>query len=204
MLQNELISTFLAKETGGCCIPVHSLSDAKAHISGTLQEKALMLYDCMGKDKLRCAEKLISTFPRVYDEDPSRRLTCLFNVGRDSGGEEDCIAHGIKGLFYEGESLDNFANGVKAVLEGELWISRRSMARYICKNCHHTRKPRQKILSVRETHVLTMLASGATNEEIGNALCISRHTVKSHLYKIFKKINASSRFQAALWATKNL
>jgi DNA-binding CsgD family transcriptional regulator len=48
------------------------------------------------------------------------------------------------------------------------------------------------------------VAIGATNEEIGDKLCISPHTVKTHLYNIFKKINVPNRIQATLWAAKNL
>jgi LuxR family transcriptional regulator of csgAB operon len=49
-----------------------------------------------------------------------------------------------------------------------------------------------------------MVASGASNGEIADALNISYHTVKTHLNNIYKKIDTPNRFQAALWATKNL
>ena len=59
-------------------------------------------------------------------------------------------------------------------------------------------------LTQRENEVLTMVAVGATNEEIADRLCISPHTVKTHVYNIFKKINVPNRLQAAFWAAKNL
>ena len=56
----------------------------------------------------------------------------------------------------------------------------------------------------RQIEILAMVAVGATNDEIADKLCISPHTVKTHLYRIFKKINVPNRVQAALWAAKNL
>jgi DNA-binding CsgD family transcriptional regulator len=49
-----------------------------------------------------------------------------------------------------------------------------------------------------------MIITGLKNEEIANRLYISAHTVKTHIYNIFKKINVPNRLQAALWAAKNL
>jgi LuxR family transcriptional regulator of csgAB operon len=59
-------------------------------------------------------------------------------------------------------------------------------------------------LTQRELEILSMVVSGATNEEIAARVCISPHTVKTHIYNIFKKINVPNRLQAALWAAKNL
>ena len=56
----------------------------------------------------------------------------------------------------------------------------------------------------RETEILSLTASGATNTEIAEKLFISPHTVKSHLYNIYKKIKVSTRLEAAIWAAKNL
>ena len=52
--------------------------------------------------------------------------------------------------------------------------------------------------------VLALVSSGARNDEIADRLFISPHTVKTHLYKIYKKIGVPNRLQAALWASKNL
>jgi len=59
-------------------------------------------------------------------------------------------------------------------------------------------------LSPREIEILSLITVGATNEEIGDRLCISTNTVKTHVYNIFHKIKVPNRLQAALWAAKNL
>ena len=59
-------------------------------------------------------------------------------------------------------------------------------------------------LTRREAEILARVAIGWTNEEIAGRLNISRHTVKTHLYRVYKKINVDNRFQASLWAAKNL
>ena len=60
------------------------------------------------------------------------------------------------------------------------------------------------MLTHREREILKTIATGASNAEIAQALFISVHTVKTHVYNIFKRIKVSSRLQAALWATKYL
>jgi len=51
-------------------------------------------------------------------------------------------------------------------------------------------------LSERELEVIDWIKSGKTNQEIGMILNISQNTVKSHLKRIFQKLNVSKRAQA--------
>lgn len=58
-------------------------------------------------------------------------------------------------------------------------------------------------LTKREVEVLKLIAEGLFNKEIGDRLSISERTVKNHISNIFKKIDASDRTQAAVYAIKN-
>ena len=60
-----------------------------------------------------------------------------------------------------------------------------------------------KSLTKRELQVLIQVADGKFNKEIAANLKISERTVKNHMSNILKKIDASDRTQAAVFAIKN-
>lgn len=51
-------------------------------------------------------------------------------------------------------------------------------------------------LSLREKQVMDCLLKGLSNESIAKELSLSVTTVKTHLRRIFIKLNATSRLQA--------
>lgn len=55
-------------------------------------------------------------------------------------------------------------------------------------------------LTPMETKVLKLAAEGMSNQEIADTLFVRPVTVKTHMYKIFKKLNVSNRTQAILLA----
>lgn len=54
---------------------------------------------------------------------------------------------------------------------------------------------KEEILSDREKEVLEVLATGASNKEIGKNLCISVSTVKTHIINIYSKLGVSNRVE---------
>jgi DNA-binding NarL/FixJ family response regulator len=57
-------------------------------------------------------------------------------------------------------------------------------------------------LTQRELQVLQHVALGLSNREIGRALGISVETVKEHVQNTLRKLDASDRTQAAVWAVR--
>lgn len=58
-------------------------------------------------------------------------------------------------------------------------------------------------LTNRESQLVTLLAQGLKNKEIGACLGISEGTVRIYLSKLFAKIGARDRFEVAVFGLKN-
>ena len=52
-------------------------------------------------------------------------------------------------------------------------------------------------ISERELEIVRLLLNGCTNSDIGAALCISSHTVKNHVYNVYRKVGVRNRIQLA-------
>jgi len=57
-------------------------------------------------------------------------------------------------------------------------------------------------LSPREREILGELARGASNKEIARDLGLAESTVKIHVQGILRKLNLTSRVQAAVYAVE--
>lgn len=201
-LQNELLASFLERETGVGCTTLDRLGDLPVREVSEKELKRLIFWDFFHKDLKTFLSDIEAYGEEIFTRDPF----LIFNVSEGLGIEEMAIEYRIKGVFYESDPLENYTKGVRAVFKGELWLSREVMSSHILKKIRsdHTSKKDVASLSRREVEVLSMVAIGCTNEEIADNLFISPNTVKTHIYNIFKKINVINRLQAALWAAKNL
>ena len=200
-LQNELLAYVLEKETGTPSRVSEAMEPA-AEQPENPAKKQLLFVDCAGRIVKRTLEELRAN-KTVANPDS---IIALFSLQHGRGIEQDALQLGVKGFFYQYESLQLILRGVKALFRGEIWLSREVLAECVA-NSARRRVPaieNQAGLSSRELEILALISIGSNNDEIADKLCISPHTVKTHLYHIFKKINVPSRLQAALWAAKNM
>ena len=201
-LQNEALASCLQQETGDRCFVLETLGSVRLDQASDNDRQALVLLDCQGKD-----EKNILAELRPYlRQKQSEKRIALFNVSRNSGIEKRCIVEGVRGFFYADDHLEILVKGVRAVLDDDWWLSREVMIKYILEGTDEDRYARRgnEILTTRQIEILAQIAVGASNDEIAERLHISSHTVKTHLYNVFKKIKVTNRLQAALWAAKHL
>lgn len=57
-------------------------------------------------------------------------------------------------------------------------------------------------LTPRELEVITLVAEGRTNREIGRRLGVAERTARTHVSNILTKLGLASRTQAAMWAVR--
>ncbi len=202
-IHNEALASILEREAEATCVieeDINPILNADHSLSTTLP--VMVLWDCGGKSPTSLLDELrLCAIQKL----PGCKIL-LLNVHRIWGIEKELVRSGISGFFYKEDPLSRVLNGVRAVLKGELWFPRKTMSNWILEALERAGAfGRQSVpLTPRQVEILALVAVGATNDEIGDRLRISAHTVKTHLYHIFKKINVPNRMQAALWAAKNL
>lgn len=62
----------------------------------------------------------------------------------------------------------------------------------------------QLLLTKREQEILAQLTTGDPNSIIASRLHLSEHTVKNHMYNIYRKLGVKNRLQASNWAKLHL
>jgi len=97
---------------------------------------------------------------RIIQQD----FQALFNISPGLGFEERIMSCGAHGFFYTHDSLEQIAKGVRAIFDGELWISRKIMAEALKKNHQYpNQRKNYSVLTPREVEILTMIATGVTS-----------------------------------------
>jgi DNA-binding NarL/FixJ family response regulator len=142
----------------------------------------------------------------LFDTGAEGYYVAIFNMAAGQPFGNDLVKKGVRGIFYNDDPLANLAKGVPAILNGELWFSRKDLMKCILDSNSDNKMAMElkASLTTREREILILIASGINNSQIADNLNISRNTVKTHLYNIYNKIKVPNRLQAALWAAKNL
>jgi DNA-binding NarL/FixJ family response regulator len=131
----------------------------------------------------------------ILDATPGARIVVLTTYETDADIVR-AVEAGAVGYLLKDATTAALGNAVRAAARGETVLAP-SVARRLVT---HIRKPRRDLLSSRETEVLTLVARGHTNAEIGGALFISEATVKTHLLRTFAKFGVNDRTAAVTHA----
>lgn len=106
------------------------------------------------------------------------------------------IEAGASGYLLKDAAPAELAEAVRAAARGETVLAP-SVASTLVRQ---VRKPAPAALSAREAQVLRLVAQGRTNAEIGKELYITEATVKTHLLRIFHKLDVDDRTAAVATA----
>jgi DNA-binding NarL/FixJ family response regulator len=119
--------------------------------------------------------------------------------------EEDvhaALAAGASGYLLKDRDADEVAAAIRAADQGELHLDPAVARRLTDSLRTSNREDPAAELTDREREILRLVAAGKANKQIAAELVISERTARTHVSNILRKLNLSSRTQAALWAVR--
>jgi DNA-binding NarL/FixJ family response regulator len=120
--------------------------------------------------------------------------------------EEDevhaALEAGASGYLLKDADADEVAAAILAAHEGELHLDPAIAKRLMTSMRSRAKEDPAAELTPRELEILRMVAAGMPNKQIAAELVISERTARTHVSNILRKLDLSSRTQAALWAVR--
>jgi DNA-binding NarL/FixJ family response regulator len=116
----------------------------------------------------------------------------------------DAIRAGASGFLLKDTDPADLLRAVRVVVQGDALlapsVTRRLIADVAARARTGSPAPGLDDLTEREREILVVVASGASNDEIGDRLSISPTTVKTHVSRVMGKLDARDRAQLVVMA----
>ena len=159
----------------------------------------------------------VDAIPALKEAAPATRILML-TVSENENDLSAALQAGADGYLLKTVESEQLADTILKVMDGESVISPEMMTKLVA--VFRTRPASTpatpaasapqplpaaapELLSPREREILRLIARGDSNKLIARALDIAETTVKIHVQHILRKLNLSSRVQAAVYATSH-
>ncbi len=143
---------------------------------------------------------------RAIKEDVPSAKIIMLTVSDEEGDLYESVKNGASGYLLKDSSIEEVAQAVRVVNEGQSLISPSMAVKLIdeFKQMSKPNKGRSTALKLtdRELEVLRLVARGLNNREVAKELFISENTVKNHVRNILEKLQLHSRMEAVMYAMK--
>ncbi len=141
----------------------------------------------------------------IREEVPETNVLML-TVSEDADDLLATLRAGAVGYLLKNIEVDALVAAVRSAAQGEAVVSPQMTAKLIAglrseKKSDDLVADKEK-LTMREREILAFLARGESNKQIARSLAVAESTVKIHVQNILKKLNLTSRVQAAVYAVE--
>ena len=136
-------------------------------------------------------------------QDVPEAVVLMLTVSEDADDLSKALKAGASGYLLKNIDADELIKALHKAREGESVVSP-AMTSKLVQQFRRGEVPNNKVhLTPREQEILTSIARGGSNKEIARQFDITESTVKIHVQNILKKLELSSRVQAAIYALEH-
>jgi DNA-binding NarL/FixJ family response regulator len=125
--------------------------------------------------------------------------TLLIGMEADEKQFLAAVRAGIMGYLLKDASTSDVIAAVRTVSRGEVVCPARlcsALFRFVAQAPEAFQRNAKPDLTLRQQQLVSLVAKGLTNKEIASQLNLSEFTVRNHIHRILKQVDAESRSQA--------
>lgn len=137
----------------------------------------------------------VAATSEIVRRHPGTRVLILTTYDTDEEIER-AVEAGAIGYLLKDATREQLVMAIHSAARGETVLAPRVAERLVSR----MRRPAPVALTTREIQVLDAVADGLSNVEIGRRLVIAEATVKTHLLRVFAKLDVSDRTHAVVTA----
>lgn len=141
--------------------------------------------------------QVLASLPKENVEPLCHELCSLivYDVPADNSDMTLCNHPRLKGILYQEAPIDHLFRSLDAVSKNDMWLPRKLMVKMLNEFRPYAINYQElsATLTKRERQTLKRIIQGQSNLEIAEALFVAESTVKTHVYKLYKKLNVSCR-----------
>lgn len=142
---------------------------------------------------------------QILSANPNQTVIML-TVSEDSDDLTECMRIGARGFLLKNINADFLLDSIRKAVDGDNVFSPEMTSRLV-QSLISPAAPRTDLalssLTPRELEILGYLAAGHSNKVIARHLDLAESTIKVHVQNILRKLNLSSRVQAAVYAVQH-
>lgn len=142
----------------------------------------------------------ITATRKALDLKPGLRIIAL-SMHDDMEHYQAMIEAGVMGFLSKDAALDDVIDAIATVASGQKIFSQELLYKLVRKL--NDEKTKSEILSQREREVLSLIASGLSNQEIAAKLYLSKRTVDKHRENILTKTQAKNTADLIMFAIRH-
>ena len=142
---------------------------------------------------------------QILSAHPEQTVVML-TVSEDSDDLTECMRLGARGFLLKNINADFLLDSIRKAVDGDNVFSPEMTARLVQSLISPAAPPKNNELAnltPRELEILGYLASGHSNKVIARHLDLAESTIKVHVQNILRKLELSSRVQAAVYAVQH-
>lgn len=143
----------------------------------------------------------IEAIKLIKEKYPNIHIVALTSFDQEEELVLEALEAGAVGFLYKNASIDDLATAIRSASVGRSYLSPEATQSLIESKLRYP--PVDFHLTRRELEVLRYLVEGLTNVEIAEKLVLSPATAKFHVSSLLKKLNATTRTEAAAIALRH-